>query len=131
MKLNSTIGLSAAGLKDAIENLRTKDTVKLTNLQADIFSEEKVIFLKPGGSFSRILGFLSSKSQREKNADDACRKIDSVFSKSADKKLIESVKKNIHEQITKTGCLTGDFLSRNLEALSNQKVLVRKGEIKS
>lgn len=131
MKPNSPISLCSSNLQRTIDNLRGKDTVKLKNLATNIVDNQKVVFLKPGGSFSRILGFLSSKSQREKNATAACKKIDAVFSSSYDKKLIDSVKKNIRDQITKTGCLTGDFLSRNLEALRDQKVLVRKDEITS
>lgn len=131
MKPNSPISLGSSDLQRTIENLRGKDTIKLKNLMTDMISDEKVVFLKPGGSFSRVLGFLSSKSQREKNATAACKKIDSVFSGSYDKKLIDSVKKNIRDQITKTGCLTGDFLSTNLEALINQKKLVRNDEITS
>ncbi len=128
MKLNSPISLGSSDLQRTIENLRGKDTVKLKNLMTNTTSDEKVVFLKPGGSFSRVLGFLSSKSQREKNATDACNKINKVFSNVTDKKLIDSVTQNIREQITKTGCLTGDFLSRNLEALRNQQTLVRRDE---
>jgi hypothetical protein len=131
MKPNSPISLGSSNLQRTIDNLRGKDTVKLKNLMTDAISGETVVFVKPGGG-SRVLGFLSSKSQREKNATAACKKIDAVFfSSSYDKKLIDSVKKNIRDQITKTGCLTGDFLSRNLEALRDQKVLVRKDEITS
>lgn len=128
MKPNSTISLGSSDLHLTIENLRGKDTVKLKNLSTDISSNETAVFLKPGGSFSRVLGFLSSKSQREKNATDACRKIKEIFSNGYDEKLIDSLMKNIREQITKTGCLTGDFLSRNLEALRNQQTLVRQDE---
>jgi hypothetical protein len=128
MKPNSTISLGSSDLHLTIENLRGKDTVKLKTLMTDTNSSEKVVILKPGGSFSRVLGFLSSKSQREKNATDACNKIKKVFSNVADEKLIDSLMKNIREQITKTGCLTGDFLSRNLEALGNQQTLVRQDE---
>jgi hypothetical protein len=128
MKPNSTISLGSLNLQSAIDNLRGKDTVKLKDLRTEISSNETAVFLKPGGSFSRVLGFLSSKSQREKNAAAACKKIDAVFSGSYDKKLIESVTRNIREQITKTGCLTGDFLSRNLDALRKQQTLVRQDE---
>jgi hypothetical protein len=128
MKLNSPISLGSSDLQRTIENLRGKDTVQLKNLMTNTTSDEKVVFLKPGGSFSRVLGFLSSKSQREKNANAACHKIEAVFSNGYDKKLIDSVTKNVRDQITKTGCLSGDFLSRNLEALGNQQILVRQGE---
>ena len=128
MKPNSPIYLGPSTLQRTIENLRGKDTVELKDLTADAAGDERVVFVKPGGSFSRVLGFLSSKIQREKNATAACKKIDAVFSGNYEKNLIESVKKNIRDQITKTGCLTGDFLSRNLDALQNQKILVRQDE---
>ncbi len=128
MKANSPISLSPSELQRTIELLKNKDTVKLKGLITNIDGNEKVVFLKPGGSFSRVLGFLSSKSQREKNATDACNKINKIFSNVADKKLIDSVTQNIREQITRTGCLTGDFLSRNLDALRNQQTLVRQDE---
>ena len=128
MKPHSPISLSPSNLQRTIENLRGKDTVELKNLMTDATSDEKVVFVKPGGSFSKVLGFLSSKSQREKNAAAACKRIEIVFSNVSDKKLINSVTKNIRDQITKTGCLTGDFLSRNLDALRNQKILVRQDE---
>ena len=128
MKPNSPIFLGSSDLQRTIENLRGKDTVKLKNSITNIDGNEKVVFLKPGGSFSRVLGFLSSKSQREKNADAACQKIEAVFSNGYEKKFIDSVTKNVRDQITKTGCLTGDFLSRNLEALKNQPILVRQDE---
>lgn len=130
MKTNLVTHLQAGQLNDAIEYLNKKDTVNFAEKYTSLTDSTTTVKIKSGGSLSRIRGLLLSKKEREEKADTACRRIDEVLKGRCNEKALESVKKNIRAQITKTGCLTGEFLARNLVALQQGESLVRKDENK-
>ncbi len=130
MKTSSAHYIDPENINGAIEYLNKKDTVNLAGIYKVTNSPERTVEIRSGGAFSRIRGLLSSKNERIEKANNACTKIDAVLSDRYKGKSLESVKKNIREQIMKTGCLTGKFLAINLEALQENRSLIRKPEIK-
>ncbi len=120
---NSTVVLNSTNYAALADSLKGQGIVDLTTAR-DVGSGQRALFVRPGGVFQMLRAWFSGASEREKQADQVCGRLGTVFDKVPGK---ERMLQNVRAQIIKEGRVTGEFLAMNLKALHEGGVLKPKG----
>lgn len=118
--LNSVV-LSRDQIDVAIKGLKERGIVDVGQINKDINSGTKVLFIKPGGIFQRLRAWFSGASERKAVAEQVCARLQAVLGTGS---AVEGLLNNVRKQILNEGRLTGAWLAKNLKALQNGEILV-------